>query len=304
MARLVQLVNQLLEKRARPLNNRTTKILTGFAALGVTLATLWAWRASEITNVVWQPISILACVAAPLTLLLKSAEYQLCAHLASQKPTQNHSLRVAILSSSANLLPLPGSLLVTVRSLAQSGSTYGKAIKSSAIPGLAWLALCGLIGGTAIAIEGPALLGLATIVCGALVGGFTIKLFGSAKFVKPRLTLAFAIVVVELAWLAISALRLGLAVKALGVDISPQQALALSVAGALTVAIGVFPAGLGLREALLAGLSPLINLSFDVGVLLGSLDRLIWISFLGLANLVLVAAMGLHAMVFANRDAQ
>ena len=75
---------------------------------------------------------------------------------------------------------------------------------------------------------------------------------------------------------------------ALGVSISPTQAVALSVAGALTVAIGFFPGGLGLREALLAGLSPLIGLEFDTGVLLGSVDRLVWLSFLAVAGGVLL----------------
>ena len=79
-----------------------------------------------------------------------------------------------------------------------------------------------------------------------------------------------------------------MAVTALGVSVSPTQALALSVAGALAVAIGFFPGGLGLREALIAGLSPLIGLEFDIGVLIGSVDRLVWLTFLALASTALV----------------
>jgi hypothetical protein len=63
--------------------------------------------------------------------------------------------------------------------------------------------------------------------------------------------------------------------------------VALSVAGALTVAIGFFHGGLGVREALIAALAPLIGLPFDTGVLLGSLDRVVWLTFLALAAGVL-----------------
>ena len=55
----------------------------------------------------------------------------------------------------------------------------------------------------------------------------------------------------------------------IGVDLTVTQALALSVAGAITVAIGFFPGGLGVREALIAALSPLIGLDLESGVLLG-----------------------------------
>ena len=61
------------------------------------------------------------------------------------------------------------------------------------------------------------------------------------------------------------------------------QALALSVAGAMTVAIGFFPAGLGIRELLVAALAPIVGLSFDTGVLIGVLDRIVWLTFLAMA---------------------
>ena len=53
------------------------------------------------------------------------------------------------------------------------------------------------------------------------------------------------------------------------------------------MAIGFFPGGLGVREALIASLSPLIGLPFDTGVLIGSLDRVIWLVFLAAAGALL-----------------
>ena len=43
------------------------------------------------------------------------------------------------------------------------------------------------------------------------------------------------------------------------------------------MAIGFFPGGLGVREALIAALSPLIGLDLETGVLLGAVDRVVWL---------------------------
>ncbi len=51
------------------------------------------------------------------------------------------------------------------------------------------------------------------------------------------------------------------------------------------MAIGFFPGGLGIREALIAALSPLIGLDLETGVLLGAIDRVVWLGFLALAGL-------------------
>ena len=65
-------------------------------------------------------------------------------------------------------------------------------------------------------------------------------------------------------------------------DTRPRS-LALALAGAMSVAIGFFPSGLGAREALIALLSPIIKLPLSEGVVLGVIDRVLWISFLALA---------------------
>lgn len=285
-----QALRRLGERRAQPLNRTLQTTVTLTAAVGVAGATIWAWQSTDLmlTEMVWWPLAVAFFVAAPVSLGLKSAEYQLCARIASQTPTLSRSLGVAVVSSSANLLPLPGSMIVTVRSLSEDGTSYGSALRAGAVPGLCWLAITGLIGGTAIAMEGPPLLGALTALGGLLAGIAATKLFRAGAPADRSAGLAASIIAVEAGWLLISALRLGLAVTALGVSISPTQAFALSVAGALTVAIGFFPGGLGLREALLAGLSALIGLEFETGVLLGSLDRLIWVSFLAAANGVLL----------------
>lgn len=282
-------LRRLLDQRAQPLSPRIRNSLLAVSAIGVIGASVWAWNSSGLStsDINWVPLAVAFLVAAPASLILKALEFRVAAGVAGQHPSRRRSLDVAVVSSAANLLPLPGSLLVTVRSLSEDGSTYGKAIAASAVPGLAWLGITGLVGGVAIGIEGT--LWLAVVVVAAGIGAMTgaTVLFNSTAPTEGRARLGATILIVEAGWLAVSAVRLGLAVSALGVSIEPTQAVALSVAGALTVAIGFFPGGLGVREALIAALAPLIGLPFDTGVLLGSLDRVVWLAFLALAALML-----------------
>lgn len=279
---MIAAIRALLSARAEPLPARWRNALLATAAIGVAIVSVWAWRSSGlgVDDLEWAPVVGFLAVAAPLSLGLKAAEFDVAARIADQRPSVRRSLDVAVVSSAANLLPLPGSLIVTVQSLSASGSTYGGAIVAGAVPGLAWLGITGVAGGIGIAVAGPPVLGAAVTAAGVAVGAIAARLFAATAPERGRRALAARIVAVEVGWLVVSALRLALAVVALGETVDLPQALALSVAGALTVAIGFFPGGLGVREALLAGLSPLIGLELDIGVLIGTVDRVLWLVFL------------------------
>ncbi len=282
-------LRRLLDQRAQPLPAVLRNSILVISAAAVVAGSIWAWRSTGLAadDINWLPIAVAFAIAAPASLVLKAFEFRISAQITGQNPGRRRSLSVAVVSSAANLLPLPGSLLVTVRSLSEDGSTYGRAIAASAVPGLAWLGITGIVGGIAIGIEGTLWLAAITIACGIAASIAATTLFASTAPAEGRAKLGASIIAVEAGWLIVSATRLGLAVTALGVSIDPTQAVALSVAGALTVAIGFFPGGLGVREALIAALAPLIGLPFDTGVLLGSLDRVVWLAFLALAAGVL-----------------
>ena len=290
-------LRRLLDQRAQPLSPRIRVTLLVVAAAGVIATSVWAWHSSGLTSgeINRKPIVAAFVVAAPASLGLKAAEFVVAARVAGHGTDLRRSVDVAVLSSAANLLPLPGSLIVTVRSLSEDGSPYGRAVAAGTVPGLAWLAMTGVVGGVAISIEGAAWLGLLVVAGGLGAGVGAAALFGSTAPAEGRVALVLTILAVEAGWLVVSAARLGLAVTALGISVQPTQAVALSVAGALTVAIGFFPGGLGVREALIAGLAPLIGLPFNTGVLVGSLDRVVWLAFLALAvGVSLLSRTGPH----------
>ena len=283
---MLQRMRALLERRAQPLPDRYRRLLLAIATVALIVAMAWAWNRAGLTvdDLSWKSLVALALIAAPASLLLKAAEFIVAARIAGQQPGPRLAMETAVVSSAANLLPLPGSLLVTVKALADGGAGYGGAVAASAVPGIAWLGITGVVGGSALVIEGAAAVGLIVLIGGlvAFVGAGAV--FHSTGPSNGRPALVLAILLVETGWLAVSGLRFTLAAAVIGVDLTLPQALALSVAGAITVAIGFFPGGLGVREALIAALSPLIGLDLETGVLLGAVDRVVWLGFLALAG--------------------
>ncbi len=283
---MLQRMRALLERRAQPLPDRYRRPLLAIATVALIVAMAWAWNRAGLTvdDLSWKPLVALALIAAPASLLLKAAEFIVAARIAGQQPGPRLAMETAVVSSAANLLPLPGSLLVTVKALADGGAGYGGAVAASAVPGIAWLGITGVVGGSALVIEGAAAVGLIVLIGGLVAFVGTGAVFHSTGPSNGRPALVLAILLVETGWLAVSGLRFTLAAAVIGVDLTLPQALALSVAGAITVAIGFFPGGLGVREALIAALSPLIGLDLETGVLLGAVDRVVWLGFLALAG--------------------
>ncbi|MDQ1380051.1 MAG: hypothetical protein QOG65_3600 [Actinomycetota bacterium] len=280
-----------LERRAQPLPRRAQMSLTILTLVVLVVATVWAWRSAHLSfsTIDWLPIAIAFAVGAPATLVLKMLEYDAAARLIGSRAGPRRALEVAVISSAANLLPLPGSLIVTTRSLSEQGATYGSAAVASSIPGLAWLGLTAVIGGVSIMIAGSWPIGLAVAAAGIACLAVTGAMFRRTAPLDGRPQLALRIVLIETSWVGLSGFRLWLVLHAIGMAGTPAQVLALAVAGAMSVAIGFFPGGLGVREALIALLSPIINLPLSEGVVLGVIDRVVWITFLSLAALVLVA---------------
>lgn len=286
---MISALRSLLERRARPLPDTVRRPLLAATTIGLAAAAVWAWRSADLagSDLRWGPVVALALLAAPLSLGLKAAEFVVAARIAGQSPSHRLATETAVVSSAANLLPLPGSLLVTVQTLAEGGATYGGAVAASAVPGIAWIGATGIVGGTAIVIEGSWLLGVAVIGVGLAALAGAAFMFASTAPPTGRTRLAAAVLTVEVAWLATSGLRFVLAASAIGLDLTFTQALVLSVAGAASVAIGFVPGGLGVREAFIAALSPLIGLDIDQGLVLGVIDRVVWLGFLGLAAVAL-----------------
>jgi uncharacterized membrane protein YbhN (UPF0104 family) len=278
-------IKRVLAQRAKPLSPRTQLTVTIVICVALVVASVWAWHHAHlsVSDIDWAPILVAFFFAAPATLGLKMLEYDACARLIGSRAHFRRALDISIVSSAANLLPIPGSLIVTTRGLSEQGATYGEAAFASVIPSLAWLAIAGIIGGLGVVFAGNLPIGCALSVAGLGCLAVAGVMFVRSAPRRGRVQLAVRIIVIETTWVGLSGFRMWLALRAIGVAATPAQVLALAVTGAMAVAIGFLPAGLGAREALIALLSPIIKLPLSEGVVLGVIDRVIWITFLALA---------------------
>lgn len=264
------------------------------AVVAVSLLTVVAWRSSDLraSEIRWSSIMVMLAVAAPLSLGLRALEFDASARILGRRYSAGRSLRVAVTASVANLFPLPGSLMVNVRALSGDGVSFVGAVGASTVPGVAWLGLVGLVGGVAMVMSDAALAGWIVVLGGAFALGAAMWLFARTVSTGKRWSLGVRILAVEVGFVLVSVLRLSLALSAIHESATLAQVLALSVAGALTTAVGFFPAGLGIRELLVAGIAPMVGLPFSSGALVGVLDRVVWLAFLALAMSALAAGRG------------
>jgi len=232
------------------------------------------------------PIVLLALIGVPATVVLNAAEYGMSARLLNRRPLGADALRVSILSSAANLLPLPGAALVRSRALTHLGDGYARAIGATVLVGLTWLAVTLALAGVVITVTGTSL-GLVPLIAGVLGVVVTYQV-ARRKLRSESLPRVFAtLVVVEVAFVAVSGLRLWFALAAVGFPDLPAAA-AMSIASVVATAVGFFPGGLGLREALSAAMAPLVGLPPEIAIVASGLDRLTGTAVLGVATLVLL----------------
>ena len=85
----------------------------------------------ELSSVRWGYLAVLVATGVPLTIAGKAAEYYLSARLIAHRATVRDSLTISIMSTAANLLPIPGSVLVRVEALHRLGSPRRTAVASA-----------------------------------------------------------------------------------------------------------------------------------------------------------------------------
>lgn len=230
------------------------------------------------------PIVVLGLVVVPLASVANGLEYAVAARIGGQRVPVGEALEVSVLSSAANLLPLPGAALVRVRAMRRGGSSYRRALATTVLVGGAWLATSLVLAGGLLSLrqaeDGQA--AAAVLVVGLVGTGATVV--GVARLAPPgqARALALALLAAEVLAVAVAALRFLLVLRALGLDVAVEQAVALTVAGVVASALGFVPGGLGLREALAGIIAGLVGLPAATGVLAAAVDRLVGLPVLAL----------------------
>jgi hypothetical protein len=242
----------------------------------------------------------LILVTTPVGVVLNAAEYRVSALMVGQRASLVVATRVAVLGSAFNLLPIPGAVLVRTQALRESGSSYKRAIGTAGVSGAAYLAM-GF--GTAGAALVPRLPGVAAsfLVIAALFVALTVA--GVRAYVaERRVFLSAYLLGVELGSVVIKAVALLIIGRAVGYRVALDDALVVNLSTVVTAAVGILPAGLGLRELLAGLLSPLAGLDASVGLVITAFSRILSLAMLALMAGVLALAKNSERTVAAADD--
>ncbi len=273
MSALSKLSNALLTagwlKALREFGQRHRKILSILSLTFVIGAAIYYIvnfpEEADGLSLAWAGIGV--AYAALVMQTFNALEFRLQARAVGSSISFVQAQRIAVNAAIANLLPLPGSVLVRGAWLADKSSkkAAGLVLGSTA---LCWIGVSTFIAGTALTISG-ALIGLALATAGALlfIGGF-IGLRRSNK--DAALTIAGFEVLMTLSGVGL----LWIAFNAVGFDISAIKAAATSAGGPLAGAVGVVPGGIGVSESLTALLAELVDTPASIGFLAASMRRI------------------------------
>jgi hypothetical protein len=229
-------------------------------------------------------LAVIALIGTPLALALNGMELRLIGRAAGVELSAGEAATASLLASAANSLPLPGSVLVRGWSLANKGASLASIVRAQAVAGLAFIA-------TGLAITGALVATSSTVVGLVLCGGGVAALAVVVTATRSSTRIDWSrLVAVEAIMVASELARISLVLSALGIEVTAARAAGLVGAAIVSTAVGIFPAGLGLREALAAVAANATSLSSAAAVTVAVADRLATSVVLGLALVIAVAA--------------
>jgi len=296
-ARLGQRLEAALASRSRSPRVQRGVLLLALVTFVVVAVLAYRGLPDEV-EIVWSLVPVLVLGLIPLVVLANAAEYRVIAQVAGHAPGWWSALRLTVIASAANLLPLPGALLIRAQALRLQGSSYRTAFGANVAAAVLWVA-CGAAAIAVLSIgrsvSGWSIVALVVVALAGLVtgAGLVVRIAQQqAGRVLVRLLL------VEAATVVLSTARVYVAFRLLGLTGNLTESAALAGSIVVAAAIGIFPAGLGIRELIAAAIGVLISVDPSVAVTVMAVDRVCGIATTALAtSLVLLLERRLGAPV-------
>lgn len=211
-------------------------------------------------------------LAAPATLVLNAVEYRAMAAGLGHRLGMRSAMRVGLTASLANYLPAPGGVAVRTAALKGRGSSIGRAVSINAVAGATWLAVAALLAGCALVVTASVGRGAAAMAAGGVILSGVVVVWAHRGGPGWRATFG-RLLVAETGIVVVAGLRLWIALAAIGQAASLGAAVAISCSTVIAAAVGIFPAGLGLREAIGGGLATTVDVPVATAVAAMAVDR-------------------------------
>lgn len=248
-------------------------IRIGLRIAGIVVLTSGAVWAIASLDLSWSDLSLVhmalnLLVLTPALLGVAALSFKITSGAVGRHVSNALAVHTVAAANVAELLPLPGGALVRGGALVKAGAGVGEATRVVLLTALLTLALTLTLSGTALGVLSDALwfwiaaAGLAAVLV-------VLGLLG--RHTAPRYLVAM--VAVRLLTLAVTVLRLIVAFATLGEDLGWIEAALYAVAPTLGTAVGIVPAGLGINEAIAAGLATFVAGSSATAFLAVALNR-------------------------------
>jgi uncharacterized membrane protein YbhN (UPF0104 family) len=227
-------------------------------------------------------VAVLVLVTTPATLVLNALEYRSMAHALDHDIRFDSAVRVSLVASLANYLPAPGGVAVRTAALKRAGSTIGSALSINAVAVVIWAGAAATVAGVGLVAATP------RVVAGSVAAALGLAGIGAAAGVLRRQaagsgTAAGAgagwertfgrLLLVECAMVVVSGLRVWISLAAIGEPTNLGAAVAIASSVVIAALVGIFPAGLGLREGIAGGLAAAVGVAAAAAIAASAVDR-------------------------------
>lgn len=230
----------------------------------------------------WAPLLLVAALLVPIGTVANAGEYAVTVAASGGRVRLLPAIRVALLASAANLLPIPGAVLVRVQAMRNLGVSYKRAAGMTGVVGLGFVGVAVLCVGALQLASGELDAAGAALTAGGL-GCLALVAYALRSNPSP-VRLFGGLVLVELLSMSIKTLRLLAVLMALRSDAGLREAAALALALVISLVVGIFPGGLGIREVLTGILAPTVGLDPALGVVVAAVDRVVGLSSLAVLS--------------------
>lgn len=265
--RLIELVVRVRDARTHP----AVYVFAVAVFIAFGLLALSRFPSDEVEDPTLWPVLVLLFVAVPANIVVNSLEYRLQARIVDLDVAPIRAIRVSILATASNMLPIPGSILVRTSSLIDHAGAK-RASGTSVSIGLVWLGVTLVPAALAISLTSGLAFGLLLGVVGIVV--LSAGCFSIARMTTTWRSLLARLLVVEATTVAIAGVRFWLVLRSVGFRADLEQLVPLTMAGALASASGFLPAGIGVRESAAAGIAAIVDIPPAIGYVAAAGDTL------------------------------
>ncbi len=225
------------------------------------------------------PLLVIFFITLPAGMAISAADFQLLAKLSGVQVNFWRAIEIVIFTRAANMLPIPGSFAVRMAALKACGVGLRRSGELMFLFTMIWGGVGFCFSAAWLLPQAPLAYGVAFALAGASL------LFVCAMWcLRNRINFATigGVFLLRSALIVLEAFVLLMAVRSVGVDVQYSQTAILVVASFLSSTI---PAGIGVREAILAALAPLAGIDPATGFLAGAAARFTSMAFLAVCSL-------------------